>query len=493
LKDNVHMTPSEFRAGGKQLIDWLADYYEQVEKFPVLAQVRPGEIRASLPPDPPQTGADLTSIVQQLNSKIMPGITHWQSPNFFAYFPANASEPSVLGDLVSSGLGVQGMLWATSPACTELETHVLDWLAKMLALPAQFLSNSAGGGVIQDSASSASLCAIVAARERATNFKSNENGCREELVAYTSTQAHSSIEKDIKVAGIGRANLRLVGVDEQFAMRPGLLEKAIEEDKRTGRLPFFVCATVGTTSSLAFDPLRAIGEICKKHGIWLHVDAAMAGTAALCPEFRYIQDGLELADSYCFDAHKWMFTNFDCTCFYVADRDTLTHSLSVVPEYLRNQATESGSVFDYRDWHVPLGRRFRALKLWFVIQHYGVEGLQFLVRRHVEIAQNFLGWVREDDRFEIMAPAPLNLICFRLKADDGLNAELLRRLNASGELYISHTKLNAKYTLRFCVGQMRTRLDHLEQAWKAICSETLRLLSPQVDGSHTNKAASGHE
>jgi aromatic-L-amino-acid/L-tryptophan decarboxylase len=493
LKDNVHMTPSEFRAGGKQLIDWLADYYEQVDKFPVLAQVSPGEIRASLPPDPPQTGADLASIVQQLNSKIMPGITHWQSPNFFAYFPANASEPSVLGDLVSSGLGVQGMLWATSPACTELETHVLDWLAKMLALPAQFLSNSAGGGVIQDSASSASLCAIVAARERATNFKSNENGCREELVAYASTQAHSSIEKDIKVAGIGRANLRLVGVDEQFAMRPGLLEKAIEEDKRTGRLPFFVCATVGTTSSLAFDPLRAIGEICKKHGIWLHVDAAMAGTAALCPEFRYIHDGLELADSYCFDAHKWMFTNFDCTCFYVADRETLTHSLSVVPEYLRNQATESGSVFDYRDWHVPLGRRFRALKLWFVIQHYGVEGLQFLVRRHVEMAQNFLGWVREDDRFEIMAPAPLNLICFRLKADDGLNEELLRRLNASGELYISHTKLNAKYTLRFCVGQMRTRPDHLEQAWKAICSEALRLLSRQVDGSHTNKAASGHE
>jgi aromatic-L-amino-acid/L-tryptophan decarboxylase len=493
LEDNVQMTPGEFRESGKQLIDWLADYYEQVDKFPVLAQVRPGEIRRSLPPDPPQAGVDLASIVQQLNSKIMPGITHWQSPNFFAYFPANASEPSVLGDLISSGLGVQGMLWATSPACTELETHVLDWLAKMLALPAKFLSHSAGGGVIQDSASSASLCAILAARERATNFKSNENGCREELVAYTSTQAHSSIEKDIKVAGIGRANLRLVGVDEQFAMRPALLEKAIEEDKRTGRLPFFVCATVGTTSSLAFDPLPAIGEICKKHGLWLHVDAAMAGTAALCPEFRYIQNGLELADSYCFDAHKWMFTNFDCTCFYVADRETLTRSLSVVPEYLRNQATESGSVFDYRDWHVPLGRRFRALKLWFVIQHYGVEGLQFLVRRHVEMAQNFLGWVREDDRFEIMAPAPLNLICFRLKADDALNEELLRRLNASGALYISHTKLNAKYTLRLCVGQMRTRLDHLEQAWKAICSETLRLLSRQVDGSYTNKAASGYE
>jgi aromatic-L-amino-acid decarboxylase len=487
------MTADEFREGGKRLIDWLADYYAQVEKLPVLAQVKPGEIRASLPAEPPQSGVEIAAIIEQLSSKIMPGVTHWQSPNFFAYFPANASEPSVLGDLVSSGLGVQGMLWATSPACTELETHVLDWLAKMLALPKKFLSNSAGGGVIQDSASSASLCAILAARERATNFQSNERGCREELVAYTSTQAHSSIEKDIKVAGIGRANLRLIGVDEQFAMHPELLEKAIEEDKRAGRMPFFVCATVGTTSSLAFDPLPAIGETCRKNNVWLHVDAAMAGTAALCPEFRYIQNGLEFADSYCFDAHKWMFTNFDCTCFYVADRETLTHSLSVVPEYLRNQVTESGSVFDYRDWHVPLGRRFRALKLWFVIQHYGVEGLQFHIRRHVEMTQKFLRWVRGDDRFEIMAPAPLNLICFRLKADDALNEELLRRLNASGALYISHTKLNAKYTLRFCVGQLRTELRHVENAWTEMCAEAAKLLDNKQRGSHTNKAVSSRE
>jgi aromatic-L-amino-acid/L-tryptophan decarboxylase len=493
VKDSQHMTPAEFRESGKQLIDWLADYYQQIETFPVLAQVKPGEIRASLPAEPPQTGVTIDTIMEQLNSKIMPGITHWQSPNFFAYFPANASEPSVLGDLISSGLGVQGMLWTTSPACTEVETHVLDWLAGMLALPKTFFSNSAGGGVIQDSASSASLCAILAARERATNFKSNERGCREELVAYSSTQAHSSIEKDVKVAGIGRANLRLIGVDEQFAMRPELLEKAIEEDGRAGRIPFFVCATVGTTSSLAFDPLPAIAEICKKHNLWLHVDAAMAGSAALCPEFRYIQNGLEFADSYCFDAHKWMFTNFDCTCFYVADRETLTHSLSVVPEYLRNQATESGGVFDYRDWHVPLGRRFRALKLWFVIQHYGVEGLQFHIRRHVEIAQKFLGWVGDDDRFEIMAPAELNLICFRVKGDDALNEELLRRLNASGQLYISHTKLNGKFTLRFCVGQMRTELKHVDNAWATIRAGATRLISERERGSGSNQAASGRE
>ena len=492
MKDS-HMNPDEFRASGKQLIDWLADYYHRVEEFPVLAQVKPGEIRASLPAEPPQSGVRFDAIVEQLNSKIMPGVTHWQSPNFFAYFPAHASEPSVLGDLISSGLGVQGMLWATSPACTELETHVLDWLAKMLALPAKFLSNSAGGGVIQDSASSASLCAILAARERATNFESNEHGCREELVAYTSTQAHSSIEKDIKVAGIGRANLRLIGVDEQFAMRPELLEKAIEEDKRAGRVPFFVCATIGTTSSLAFDPLPAIGRICQKHGLWLHVDAAMAGTAALCPEFRYIQNGLELADSYCFDAHKWMFTNFDCTCFYVAERETLTHSLSVTPEYLRNQASETGAVFDYRDWHVPLGRRFRALKLWFVIQYYGVEGLQFLVRRHVELAQKFRSWVLKDDRFDLIGSAQLNLICFRLLGDDALNAELLRRLNASGGLYLSHTKLNGKYTLRFCVAQSRTESRHVEKAWAAICAEASELLREQKRGSHTNQAALGGE
>jgi len=467
----LHMTSQQFRDAGKRLIDWIADYYEQVERYPVVAQVVPGQICKSLPPEPPQSGENFDTILASVNEKIMPGITHWQSPNFFAYFPANTSEPSVLGDLLSSGLGVQGMLWATSPACTELETLVLDWLAKMLGLPETFLSSGKGGGVIQDSASSSSLCAVLAGRERATGFRSNEDGCRDELVAYTSTQAHSSIEKDVKVAGIGRRNLRLIDVDANFAMRPESLEKAIEEDKRAGKVPFIVCATVGTTSSLAFDPLEEIGRICKKHNLWLHVDAAMAGTAALCPEFRHIQKGLELADSYCFDAHKWMFTNFDCSCFYVADRETLTRSLDVLPEYLRNQATGSDAIFEYRNWHVPLGRRFRALKLWFVIQHYGVEGLQSLVRRHVELAQTFLRWVQDDSRFEIMAPAALNLICFRLKASDETNEELLRRLNRSGKLYLSHTRLNGKYTVRFCVAQTKTELRHIQHAWDAIRTE----------------------
>jgi len=477
LKTSFHMTSAEFRDAGKQLIDWLADYYEQIESYPVLAQAKAGEVGASLPREVPPASRRFAEFFPEIAAQIMPGITHWQSPNFFAYFPANSSGPSVLGDLLSSGLAQQGMLWSTSPACTEVETHVLDWLTTMLALPEPFHSSSTGGGVIQDSASSASLCAILAARERATNFRSNEFGVRDELVAYTSTQAHSSIEKDLKVAGIGKRNLRLIDVDSDFAMRPDLLEKAVEEDKRAGRLPFFVSATVGTTSSLAFDPLEPIGQICRKHNLFLHVDAAMAGTAALCPEFRWIHQGLELADSYVFDAHKWMFTNFDCSCFYVADRATLTRSLTVLPEYLRNQASESGAVFDYRDWHVPLGRRFRALKLWFVIQHYGVEGLQFHIRRHVELAQRLHKWIEADPRFELMAPARLNLVCFRLRGEDAPSEELMRRLNRSGKLFLSHTRLNGRFTIRLCVGSTRTEAQHVEAAWQAISQQATALLA----------------
>lgn len=472
---SFHMPPEEFRAAGKQLIDWIADYYEQVGKYPVMSKAAPGEIRATLPAEAPARGARADSILEDLLRKILPGITHWQSPSFFGYFPANSSEPSVLGDLLSAGLGVQGMLWATSPACTEVETHVLDWLVKMLDLPTAFLSTGRGGGVIQDSTFSASLTAIIAARERVTNYASNEEGCRQELVAYTSSQAHSSIEKDIKIAGIGSRNLRVIEADGSFAMKPDKLAEAIAADEGAGRKPFLVCATTGTTLSLAFDPLDAIGEICKRHGLWLHVDAAMAGTAALCPEFRYIHRGLDLADSYCFDAHKWMFTNFDCTCFYVAEREHLIRSLTVVPEYLRNQATESGTVFDYRDWHVPLGRRFRALKLWFVINSYGVEGLQFHIRRHVELAQEFAEWLKGDTRFEVMAPAALNLVCFRMKGDDARTEELMKRLNRGGELFVSHTRLNGKFTIRFCVGQTRTEIEHVRHAWECISREAERL------------------
>ncbi len=475
MESTFHMSPQQFREEAKRLVDWIADYYEQIEKYPVMAQVAPGHVRASLPPSPPLRGEPFDAVMRDVEQKIIPGITHWQSPNFYAYFPCNSSGASVLGDLLSSAFGLQGMLWVTSPACTELEAHVLDWLVEMLGLPQQFLSSRNGGGVIQDSASSSSLCAILAARERATGLQSNAKGCRQPLVAYTSSQAHSSIEKDIKIAGIGSENLRLIEVDSQFAMRPELLEKAIEADKRNGLMPFFVCATVGTTSTLAMDPLPEIGAICRKHGLWLHVDAAMAGPAALCPEFRSMHKGIELADSYVFDAHKWMFTNFDCSCFYVADRKALINSLTVLPEYLRTQTSATGEVTDYRDWHVPLGRRFRALKLWFVIRHYGVEGLQFHIRRHVKCAQIFLQKLKQDSDFEVAAPPQLNLVCFRLKGPDELNQKLMDSLNKSGELYLSHTKLNVKLVLRLCVGQTMTEERHVERAWQAIRREALSL------------------
>jgi aromatic-L-amino-acid decarboxylase len=469
------MTPDEFRHYGRAVVDWIADYYEQIESLPVLSRVEPGQIRASLPEEPPLQGEGFEAILEDVAQLILPGVTHWQSPNFFAFFPANASGPAILGDLLSSGLGVQGMLWATSPACTELETHVLDWLADMLGLPAKFKSDATGGGVIQDTASSASLCALLAARERATGYASNERGCDGRLVAYTSNQAHSSIEKAVKIAGLGRENLRLIDVDERFAMRPDALARQIKADREAGLVPCFVCATVGTTSSNAIDPVPEIGCICQEEGMWLHVDAAMSGTAALCPEFRFIQDGVELTDSYCFNPHKWMFTNFDCDCFYVADRAALIKTLSVLPEYLRNKATESGAVIDYRDWHVPLGRRFRSLKLWFVIRHYGVEGLRHHVRRHVELAQTFARWVEEADRFELAAPAPLNLVCFRHVGGEKINQKLLEGLNQSGELYLTHTALDGRYVLRFCVGQTHTEARHVETAWKHIQEAAAKL------------------
>ena len=470
------MTPDEFRRYGHAVVDWIADYQSRVESFPVLSQVKPGQIRAGLPKNPPSQGEDFDTILKDIEPLIVPGVTHWQSPNFFGYFPCNASGPGILGDLLSSGLGVQGMLWSTSPACTELETHVMDWLVGMLGLPEKFLSSSSGGGVIQDTASSAALCALLAARERATGYTSNHKGCDGKLVAYASTQTHSSLEKAAMISGIGVDNLRLIEVDGNFAMKPSALAQQVEADRNAGLTPCFVCATVGTTSSNAMDPIGAISEVCRKNDLWLHLDAAMSGTAMLCPEFRHLQNGVEFADSYNFNPHKWMFTNFDCNCFWVADRKALIRTLSILPEYLRNQATESGAVIDYRDWHIQLGRRFRSLKLWFVIRHYGVEGLQHHIREHVRLAQEFAEWVRGDEHFELAAPAPLNLVCFRHKAGDAVNQTIMDRLNGSGDLFLTHTKLNGKLTLRLCVGQTNTQERHVQRAWKRIREEAERFL-----------------
>ncbi len=465
---NYHIKPEEFRQYGKQVIDWIADYYEQVESYPVLPHIEPGAIRAKLPTHAPQTGEPFADVLRDVNDIILPGVTHWQSPNFFAFFPSNTSGPSILGELLSAGLGQQGMMWLTSPACTELETRVMDWLAEMLALPEQFHSTASGGGVIQDSASGAALCAILAARERATDFKTNLQGGDGKLVAYISTQTHSSLEKAVKIAGIGSANLCQIAVDERFAMRPDALLEQIRRDREAGLTPFFVCATVGTTSSNAMDPLPEIGRICRQEGVWLHVDGAMSGTAAICPEYRHFLNGIEYADSFCFNPHKWLFTNFDCDCFFVADRAVLINTLSILPEYLRNKATESGAVIDYRDWQISLGRRFRALKLWFVIRHYGVQGLQYHIRRHIQLAQQFVEWVKESADFELAAPAPLNLVCFRYKGDDDANKTLLERLNTSGRVYLSHTVLDGRFTLRMCVGQTHTEERHVRAAWELI-------------------------
>jgi len=465
---NFHMSSEEFRKQGKQMIDWIADYYENVENYPVLSQVKPGDIKNQLPEIAPDESESMDQIMSDVNSILMPGITHWQSPNFFAFFPSNSSGPSVLGDLLSSGLGIQGMLWATSPACTELETRVLDWLANMLQLPDKFKSTSAGGAVIQDTASSAALSSVLAARERKTNYQTNDSGNLGNLVAYVSSQTHSSLEKAIKIAGIGKNNLRLIGVDENLAMRSDLLENAIQEDLQAGLIPFFVCATVGSTSTNAIDPLLEIGQICQKYQLWMHIDAAMSGTAAICPEYRFILNGVELADSFSFNPHKWMFTNFDCNCFFVADRSVLIKTLSILPEYLKNQATESGAVFDYRDWHIQLGRRFRSLKLWFVIRNYGVNGLRYHIQEHIRIAQQFAEWVRSSNEFELVAAAPLNLVCFAHRNGNDFNKKLLETINAAGKMYFTHTVIDGKYVLRMCIGQTNTNEDHVLQAWKTI-------------------------
>ena len=462
------MTPAEFRRAAYATVDWMADYLQSVSRYPVLSRVEPGQIRSALPPRPPSEGEPWEAILADLTTIILPGITHWQSPNFYAFFPANASGPAILGDLVAAGLGVQGMLWATSPACTEVETHVLDWLVDMCGLGDKFASTGKGGGVIADSASSATLVALLAARERATHGQANRHGAGGDLTVYTSTQGHSSVDKGARIAGYGSQRLRHVSTDARFAMDPDALEAAIIADRAEGLTPAAVVATIGTTSSTAVDPLPAIGEVCRAHGLWLHVDAAYAGTAAVLPEMRWILEGLESADSYVFNPHKWMLTNFDCSAFYVADRAHLIDTLSVLPEYLKNEATASGAVFDYRDWQVPLGRRFRALKLWFVIRSFGVEGIRSHVRSGIALAQELAARVEADPDFEIAAPHPFGLVCLRHRGGDAVNRAIVERVNRSGAAYLTHTVLDGRYTIRVAIGAPSTTSEHVARLWEEI-------------------------
>ena len=461
---SYRMSPDEFRRQAHEAVEWVARYMERVEDLPVRAQVEPGEVRAALAPSPPEHPEAWSAILADLDRVVVPGTTHWQSPNFYAYFNSNTSGPAVIGDLVAAGLGVQGMLWSTGPACTEVETLALDWLAELLGLPERFRSSGPGGGSIQDGASGANLCALLAARERAGGVARHAD-----LVAYASSEAHSSVEKGARVAGFRPDQLRLVPVDPATrAMRPDHLRACIDEDVAAGRIPFFVCATVGTTSTHAIDPVDEIADIALPAGAWLHVDAAHAGAAAVCPELRSIHRGLERVDSYCMDPHKWLFTGMECDAFWVADRAPLIDALSVTPEYLRNTASDSGAVIDYRDWHVPLGRRFRALRLWFVLRHYGAQGLRETVRAHVAWAQELAGWIDDDPRFERVGPTPLNLVCFRHRDGDDATEALLHALNESGRLFLTHTRVDGRYTARMCVGGTATERHHVEAAWGAI-------------------------
>ncbi len=453
-----------FRRAGHALVDWIADYRETIAKRPVARVPKPGLVAAQLPDEAPERGEPIERILGDLDRVVVPGLVHWQHPGWFAYFPANSSYESILGELASAGLGVQGMMWSTSPACTEIETKVLDWLVRALGLPDRFLSTGAGGGVIQDTASSAVLVAMVAARERATRFASDAAGLAKtgaQVVCYTSDQAHSSIEKAARIAGIGKDFVQLVPVDAKGAMRVDHLEDAIARDRVLGRVPAFVSATVGTTGVNGVDPVRAIGAICRRHGLWLHVDAAMSGTAALCPEFRFTIDGAELADSWCFNPHKWMPVNFDCDALWVADRAELVRALSILPEYLRNGATESGKVVDYRDWQVPLGRRFRALKLWFVLRSYGLEGLRALVRAHVGMAHVLAARLRRHDRLELVVEPVLNLVCISHVAGDEATQRLLEAVNRDGRFFASHCRFHGRLVMRVSIGALATREEHV--------------------------------
>lgn len=492
------MHTSQFRELGYRMVDEIAAYWDTLQQYPeslpVLSRAQPNDIARQLPQRAPEHAEAWDTIFADIERIIKPGLTHWQHPNFYAFFPANISGPAVLGELLSAGLGVQGMLWATSPACTELETRVLDWLAAALNLPDSFLSTSpTGGGVIQGTASEAVLAALVASRHRAVKLLGP--AAAHNLCIYTSSQAHSSVVKAAMIAGFAlspddRSRVRLIDVNTNYQLHPDLLEAAMRADLARGLTPAFVCASVGTTGCTGIDDIASIASvIARTHSsTWFHVDAAHAGAACICPEYQPWLTGIDRADSFCFNPHKWLLTNFDCDCFWTRDRASLIASMSITPEYLRNAATDSGAVFDYRDWHVPLGRRFRSLKLWFVLRHYGLEGLRAYIREHMRLAQLFESLVTADDRFELAAPRTMNLVCFRLRplpsespADtDARNKQLLDAINASGLAYLTHTSLPtitpqktpgpSRLVLRMAIGAATTQEPHVRATWHLIRS-----------------------
>ena len=456
LKPSPDMPPEEFREWGYKLVDWIADYLAHPERYPVLSQVEPGSIRSQLPPSPPEKPEPMADILRDLEQIIVPGITHWNHPAFFAYFAVTGSGPGILGELLSAAFNVNGMLWRTSPAFTELEEQVLDWLRQMLGLPEDFK------GIVYDTASTSTFHAFAAARELA-----GEGPTR--LRAYTSNQAHSSVEKAAMAIGLGRRGIVKIDVNEKFQMDPGALEEAIKNDRSEGWRPFCVSATIGTTSTTSIDPIRRIAEICEKYNLWLHVDAAYAGAAAILPEMRWILDGCERADSFVMNPHKWLFTPIDFSAFYCRRPQVLKQAFSLTPEYL--QTSDPNTVTNYMDYGIQLGRRFRSLKFWMVVRYFGVEGLRERIGEHIRLGKLFASWVESDSRFELMAPVPFSTVCFRLRGEDAANQTLLDRVNASGKIFISHTRLNNQVVLRFTVGNLRSTEEHVRLAWDLIRSD----------------------
>ena len=470
-------TTREFREWGHRLIDRIADYYDEIEQYPVKSQVAPGTILNLLPLHPPSGKESMNSIMEDFEKIIMPGITHWQSPHFHAFFPANASFPSILAEMLTAAIGAQCMIWETSPAAAELEERMMEWLKEATGLPASF------DGVIQDTASTATLCALLTARERYSGYGINENGFTgmEKIRVYCSSETHSSIEKAVKIAGFGRKNLVKTRVDANFAMDTGHLSELIEKDLAAGNFPLCVVATIGTTGSVAVDPLEETGKICKKHGLWLHVDAAYAGSALILDEFRWMIRGIEYADSFVFNPHKWLFTNFDCSAYFVRDREALIRTFEILPEYLKTGSR--GKVNDYRDWGIQLGRRFRALKLWFVIRSFGISGLRNMLRSHIHLAEEMEKWMAGSAHYEIMAPRLMNVICFRYHPRevsdpqelDVLNERFLKLLNKTGEVYLTHTRLNGRFTIRVVLGNTHIGEEHVQRL-REVMNKTINRL-----------------
>ncbi len=468
------MEINQFKKHAHELVDLIADYYTEIEKYPVLAQTKPGEIFSQFSDVPPDNPIPFEKTIEEFNQKVMPGITHWQHPSFFGYFPASTSFPSILGEMLTSALGAQCMIWQTSPAAAELEEKTMNWLKLMLGLPEEF------AGVIQDTASTATLCSILTAREKYSLYSINENGYESQMfTVYCSSEAHSSIEKAVKIAGIGKNYLRKIPVDENCSMLTDELEIQIETDIINGFTPLAVIAALGTTGSTGIDNLKTIGEIAQRYGVWFHVDAAFAGTALLLEEYRWMIEGIEFVDTFVFNPHKWMLTNFDCTAYFVRDKEALIRTFEIMPEYLKTGVDDH--VNNYRDWGIPLGRRFRALKLWFVIQSYGVEGLKNKVRHHLELTNYFVSLLDKRNDIELLVPVNLNVVCFRFnpgKLDEEklniINEQLLKNLNKSGKLFMTHTKLKGKYTLRFVIAQNLVEKRHIDSAWEEITKTMMK-------------------